>query len=174
MPKLEGEIDEQIEARPELINSKSRIYVVGGAAWALNTLLCLDCPQYRERSNTDDIGEYTVIKPSDIEEFYRFVTQNGNNVCDPSEENPYIRLNLDDKTKVTLWDRIEIEKQKDEITAVCKAFTANNDLISAAEILRTIANKMRISERRHLFFMQNNLYTWSRQYLIEKIEQKSR
>jgi hypothetical protein len=113
-----------------------------------------------------------VIKPKDIEEFYKFVTQDTDKVCDPAIENPYIRRNLDGNEMIPL-EEDDINKQKDKILAVCQTFTANNDLISAAEILRAITNKMEITDNRHLFFMQNNLYTWSRQYLIEKIKQQS-
>ena len=166
--KLEEKLDEQLHARPEFINNKKRIYLVGGAAWALNTLLCLDCLQYSERSRTHDQDEYTVIKPKDIEEFYRFVTQDSDKVCDSSVENRYIKRNLDDKS-IRPLEESDIEKQQEKILDVCHVFTANNDLISAAEILRAITKKMEITENRHLFFMQNNLYTWSRQYLIEKL-----
>jgi hypothetical protein len=165
---LEAKIDEQVSSRPELINGKKRIYLVGGAAWALNTLLCLDCPQYRERYITDDQDEYTVIKPTDIDEFYKFVTQKGNQVCD---KNPYINRNLDGNSTRHLEEG-DVEKQKEKNLNVCSVFT-NSDLISAAEILRAIAKKMEINQNRHLFFMQNNFFTWSKQYLIEKIEQHS-
>lgn len=168
--ELEKKLDEQVRTRPELTNGKERMYLVGGAVWIVNTLLCLDCPQYNGRPETRrDQDEYTVIRPADIEEFYHYVTQEGEKVCDFSQENPYLRRSMDGKYN-TPWDESRIEKQKVAIQNVCKKFQAPRDLISAAEILRAIKNKMGINENRHIFFMQNNLYTWSRQYLIDKIQ----
>ncbi len=165
--ELAQKMDEQKQRHPHLLTGKTRIYVVGGAAWALNTLLCLDCPQYRERSITDDINEYTVIKPSDIEEFYRFVTNHRDEVCQ-AEQNPYTRRDLDGGSKIYPRNKEDIDKHNHEIVDVCNVFKPN-DLVSAAEIMRTLAGKLGVSEKRPLFLMQNNLYTWSRQYLIQKL-----
>lgn len=169
---LEDKFNEQVRSRPEFTNGRNkRFYLVGGAAWALNTLLCLDCPQYHNRSLTEDQEKYTVIKPDDIEEFYNFVTQNNDKACSPSE-NPYIRRNLDGGA-IRPWTDADIETQKEKILDVCHVFKANSDLISAAEILRAIAKEIDFTENSHVFFMQDNLYTWSRQYLIEKISKKT-
>ncbi|MFH0785268.1 MAG: hypothetical protein V2B20_25400 [Pseudomonadota bacterium] len=165
--QLESKLDEQTRTRPELSNGKKRFYLAGGAVWAMNTLLCLDCPQYAKRSATNDQQEYTVIKPTDIDEFYRYVTQEGDKVCDYSVENKYLRYSMDGKYNRP-WEESRIEKQKTAIKKVCGVFKASRDLVSAAEILRAIKTKMEITENSHIFFMQNNLYTWSRQYLIDK------
>lgn len=166
---LESILYDEVSTRPEFTNGKKRVYLVGGAVWAADTLLCLNCPQYERRSQTDDQDEYTVMKPSDIEEFYRYVSKEGDKVCDHSQENPYLRRDLDGGYNQP-WDKNRIEKQQAEIDAVCRVFTSPQHLISAAEILRAIKNKMEINENRHIFFMQNNLYTWSKQYLIDKIQ----
>jgi len=170
--KLETKLNENVRTRPELTNGKKRMYLSGGAVWIANTLLCLDCPQYSERSATGDQAEYTVIKPADIDEFYRYVTQDNEKICDPSQENPFLRRNMDGKYNKP-WDENRIEKQKTAIQKVCKTFKASRDFISAAEILRALKNKMELNENYHIFFMQNNLYTWTRQYLIEKIKLQS-
>jgi hypothetical protein len=166
--ELEVKLDEQIRTRPELTNGKKRFYFAGGAVWMMNTLLCLDCPQYEKRSETGSQSEYTVMKPSDIDEFYRYVTEEGDKICDISQENPYLKKDMDGKYGKP-WNEARIEKQRNAIMSVCKKFKAPRDMISAAEILRAIKNKMELNESSHLFFMQNNLYTWSRQYLIDTI-----
>lgn len=166
--ELESKLDEQIRTRPELTNGKKRFYFAGGAVWIMNTLLCLDCPQYDKRSETGSQSEFTVMKPSDIDEFYRYATEEGDKICDHSQENPYLKKDMDGKYNKP-WNENRIEKQRNAIMNVCKKFKAPRDIISAAEILRAIKNKMELNENSHLFFMQNNLYTWSRQYLIDKI-----
>lgn len=166
--ELEKKLYDQLETHPVLLNGEKRVFLTGGAVWALNNLLCLDCPQYRYRSITDDQDEYTVIKPSDIEEFYRFITQQPELVCD-ADHNPYFEISLDSGPTLTL-EPSRLEDQKRKIEKVCKVFGSSTDLVSAAEILRAIVKEFQINDQRHIFFMQNNLYTWSRQYLIEKIQ----
>jgi hypothetical protein len=170
--ELESKLDEQIRTRPELTNGKKRFYFAGGAVWIMNTLLCLDCPQYDKRSETGSQSEFTVMKPSDIDEFYRYASEEGDKICDHSQENPYLKKDMDGKYSKP-WDENRIEKQRNAIMNVCKKFKAPRDIISAAEILRAIKNKMELNENSRLFFMQNNLYTWSRQYLIDKISLES-
>jgi hypothetical protein len=168
---LEEKLNEIIHSHPELTNGKKRLYLEGGAVWMMSTLLCLDCPQYDHRSVTDDQDKYTVIKPKDIEVFYEFVTRNGKEVCDHQKENPYLRVDMDEKYKGT-YSQKRIDEQKAKIEKVCKVFSAPNDFISTAEILRSLKKTMGFEHpESHIFFMQNNLYTWSRQYLIEKIQQ---
>jgi hypothetical protein len=168
--ELEIKLDEQVRTRPELTNGKKRFYLEGGAVWMMNTLLCLDCPQYDHRSDTSSQDKYTVIKPKDIDVFYQYVTTASTDICDGAKENPYLKVDMDGIYKEPL-SQTRIDKQKVAIQKVCKKFVPR-DLISAAEILRAIKNKMDFDHPdSHIFFMQDNLYTWSRQYLIEKIQQ---
>jgi hypothetical protein len=167
--ELEARLEIEVRSSPELINGKKRFYLEGGSVWVMSTLLCLDCPQYDHRSFTDDQDKYTVIKAKDIDSFYQYVTTSEKDICDTQKENPYLKIDMDGIYKGTLRQE-KIDKQKIQIQKVCRVFSPQ-DLISAAEILRAIKNKMNFEHSdTHIFFMQNNLYTWSRQYLIEKIE----
>jgi serine/threonine protein kinase len=172
--QLEKELESQIGNNPEFSSDKNGVYLVGGAVWAMSTLMCLDCPQYDERSNTHDQAKYTLIKPSDINEFYQYVANtNGKQFCSPNDyPNPYLNRNLDNNTLVT-WSPEKLKKQNENISRVCSKFSfskSTNDFLSMAEILRTLVKTMEIDEHRSLFFLQNELYTWPREFLIEKIE----
>jgi hypothetical protein len=171
--ELETKLDEQIRTRPELTNGKKRFYLEGGALWMMSSLLCLDCPQYDHREeNTNKQDVFTAIKPKDIDVFYHYVTTAEKDICDPTKENPYLKVDMDGVYKEPLSQK-RIDKQKAAIQKVCQKFVPR-DLISAAEILEAIKNKMDFDHPdSHIFFMQNNLYTWSRQYLIEKIQKNA-
>ncbi|POZ49766.1 hypothetical protein [Methylovulum psychrotolerans] len=168
---LDDKLSRQIDIHPYLTNNKDdkRLYLVGGAVWAMNTLLCLDCPQYDDRSKTDNQNRYTTLKLSDIAEFHRAVNTPNNALCD-IENNPYLALDLDTKKTSPLSGERK-RAQQEAITKVCNIFKPDTDLVAAAEILQATVNGMHIDGQRPLFFMQDNLYTWSRQYLIEKVTQ---
>ncbi|MEI7869180.1 MAG: hypothetical protein WCI11_14925 [Candidatus Methylumidiphilus sp.] len=175
MDQLGVKLGDQIRTYPELSNNSKRYYLAGGAVWILNTLLCLDCPQYKHREeNTNRQNVYTAIKPSDIDELYNYIKQTGKAVCDRDKDNnfvanPYLRRNMDGDYKEP-WDDKRIETQEKAIEKVCAKFVAPDELLSAAEILLTLKNILGMNNESHIFFIQDTLYTWSRQYLIDQIK----
>jgi hypothetical protein len=129
----------QIKEHPSLTR-RERVYLSGGACWALANLV-----------KPGDRGGYAVLSAKDIDAYHRMLTMR-------PEKFPVVDL-----SSLSKKDREAAEK---DIARIKKTFTPAQ-LLSGAEILKTLSSEMKL-EGKKLYFARNGYLGWILAYAALK------
>jgi hypothetical protein len=143
---LGPEVRKQIERAPGMRTLK-RVYLVGGIAWAMATLL----------HPYDQEGSWVKISPRDIDTFYAKATTSPGAFLHPDLTNPPPGMSANN-----------VAKANDELAKIVKVFS-EDQLMAGALILKTFMDEMHFEEKDAIFFRRDALYAWPRGYILEKI-----
>jgi hypothetical protein len=147
---IEAQLQEQIERTPAFQN-RTRIYLSGGIAWAMTTLL-----------HPEDRRAFVPLSQGDINEFYVRVVRNRNT------PQSLFEVNL---RKVPIAERKKVER---EVVKVSETFNVDQ-LIAGAEILRGLSNQFRLvtpnkrKKNKQIFFARYGKVAWLLGYVNSEI-----
>jgi hypothetical protein len=142
VPAVKG----QIQRAPGMQTSR-RVYLVGGIAWAMATLL----------HPYDQEGSWVKFYPGDINTF-----------CEKATTSPNLLLHPDLTNPPPVVPKNNVAKANEELTKIVKVFS-DDQLMAGALILKTFMDEMHFDEKDAIFFRRDALYAWPRGYILEKI-----
>jgi hypothetical protein len=137
-----------IERKPGLVN-RQRIYLSGGAVWALASLVHPESAKEK----------YVRLQGKDIDRFSELLRQTPGSL-------PTIDLSKVDDPNVRKAAELDIKRVGD-------TFTWQN-LIAAAEILRGLSETLHLKEGKELLFARDGFMSWIVYYVQSSAEAKNR
>lgn len=140
---IENSLREQLERKPGFQN-RSRVYLTGGIAWALSTLL------YPENNKG-----YVSLKPHDFQQFHERVTTN---LDTPN------RIFEVDLSKIK--DPQKREKAQKQIEKVANTFTAEQ-LVGGATLLKGLSREFKFGNKK-IYFARYGYLAWIFSYINTK------
>lgn len=145
---VEPKLAESLAGKKELV-TRTRVYLAGGAAWALTTY-----------TKPADRGDFVAIAPSDLTAFSKLLANNPEALPEPripESANEFAK-------KAALKD----------IEGVRKAFT-REQLVAGSEILKAVSDAFSFdAPGRQIFFARNAYIGWLQGYTVEKAIASSR
>lgn len=144
--ELAMKLKNEVSKKPAFVNRK-QVYMVGGIAWAMATIL------YPENQNS-----FVKLSGTDIEKFYNMLINKRDKIFEI------------DRSKIKNEDIRK--KAEEQIKSVKDVFTVEN-LISGATILNTIANELKLKNR-EIYFSRNGNWMWGyiKEAGMEKLEKE--
>lgn len=136
----------QIQRAPGMQTIR-RVYLVGGIAWAMATLL----------HPYDQEGSWVRFYPGEINTF-----------CEKATTSPSLVLHPDLTNPPPVVPKNDVAKANEELTKIVKIFS-EDQLMAGALILKTFVDEMHFDEKDAIFFRRDALYAWPRGYILEKI-----
>lgn len=140
---LRAPLRNEVARKPGLINRK-KVYLSGGIAWAIATLI-----------HPEDRRSFTPLTTDDINTFYNRATTNPETLMEP------------DLSRIS--NPAQRQEAEHEIESVRNTFTPKN-LIAGAEIMRAVAAEMNLAGKRLLFVRYGHL-AWILSYVRLQAEQ---
>jgi exopolyphosphatase/pppGpp-phosphohydrolase len=136
-PALKKEIDN----RPEL-RKRERIYLSGGAVWAMATLI-----------RPGDRGAYVALTAEDVEAYRKLLLKS------PGK---FPELDL-----TAIKDEAVRQEVKKEIERVKETFKPEQ-LLAGAEILKATADEIGLAKEKKVYFARNGYLAWILAYVVEQ------
>lgn len=125
----------------------NRVYLAGGASYALTTLLHPD----------KQSGDFVPLKPGDIETFHRKATTDAASLMQP------------DFDSFQFASKEAEARAREDIERIMKTIFSGNQIVSAADLLLALNNEFDIKHKT-VFFARSALYAWPMGYLARKIK----
>jgi exopolyphosphatase/pppGpp-phosphohydrolase len=135
-------LQKSLRGKTELAERK-RVYLAGGAVWALTTFM-----------KPDDRGSFVTLSPQDFDSFYKFLLDHPVDLPDP-----HIGENSSaDSRKLALKDIAQVRR-----------IFSRDQLLSGVEVLKAIADAFRLDgQDKQIYFARNAYIGWILGYTIAK------
>jgi exopolyphosphatase/pppGpp-phosphohydrolase len=130
-----------IDSKPELLK-RERVYLSGGAVWAMATLI-----------RPGDRGPYVALTTADIDAYRKLLLKTPGMFPEP------------DLASIT--DEAKRRAAQDEIKRVKEVFTPDQ-LLAGAEIVKAMGDELAFGKDRKVYFTRNGYLAWILAYVAEK------
>jgi serine/threonine protein kinase len=156
--RLAPQIQAVLQSKAGLQNTP-RIYLSGGIAWALSTLIRPCEPEQTIDKKEERVSRFSRLTAEDITTFYTNVTRDRTSLFQPNlsacDEERQKRVKKD-------IERIKFDVFKDE-----------DLLIAGAELLRAFSEELKFAEKERIFFSQYAIDALPTGYLIQEVKRSS-
>lgn len=149
---------QQAEVKTPTIHTNSRVYLSGGIAWALATLVQPCQIDQEVDQNQERVSRFTELKQGDIEAFYQRVNQSPQRLFSPD---------------LSSCKQEQKERAQKDIQRIREKVFTQDELIAGSELLRALSTRLNFGSKDAIFFSRYAFEGLPIGYLKAQLDQQA-